>query len=73
MDDIAYRILYNEDFPGWLYAINLGATTIWERWNSILEDGSIGNPSMNSFNHYAFGSVNCWIAKFGSRMEKSKK
>ena len=57
MDDIAYRILYNEDFPGWLYAINLGATTIWERWNSILEDGSLGNPSMNSFNHYAFGSV----------------
>ena len=57
MDDIAYRILYNEEFPGWLYAINLGATTIWERWNSILEDGSLSNPLMNSFNHYAYGSV----------------
>ena len=57
MDDIAYRILFNEDFPGWLYAINLGATTIWERWNSLREDGSLSNPKMNSFNHYAYGSV----------------
>ena len=57
MDEYAYRILYNEDFPGWLYAINLGATTIWERWNSLLEDGTIGGNSMNSFNHYSYGSV----------------
>ena len=57
MDEYAYRILYNEDFPGWLYAVNLGATTIWERWNSLLEDGTIGGNSMNSFNHYAYGSV----------------
>ena len=57
MDDYAYRILYNEEFPGWIYAINLGATTIWERWNSLLEDGSVGSFSMNSFNHYAYGSV----------------
>ena len=57
MDEYAYRILYNEDFPGWLYAINLGATTIWERWNSLLNDGTINGNSMNSFNHYAYGSV----------------
>ena len=57
MEDIAYRILYNEEFPGWLYAINLGATTIWERWNSLLENGTLSDPNMNSFNHYAFGSV----------------
>ena len=57
MDEYAYRILYNEDFPGWLYAINLGATTIWERWNSLLEDGTINGNAMNSFNHYAYGSV----------------
>ena len=57
MDEYAYRILYNEDFPGWLYAINLGATTIWERWNSLLEDGTVGGNTMNSFNHYAYGSV----------------
>jgi len=57
MNDIAYRILYNEEFPGWLYAINLGATTIWERWNSLQENGTLSDPKMNSFNHYAYGSV----------------
>ena len=57
MDEYAYRILYNEQFPGWIYAINLGATTIWESWNSLLEDGTISARGMNSFNHYAYGSV----------------
>ena len=54
MDEYAYRILYNEQFPGWIYAINLGATTIWERWNSLLEDGTVSGTGMNSFNHYQF-------------------
>lgn len=53
----AYRILFNEELPGWFYAINLGATTIWERWNSLNPDGIISGTLMNSFNHYAFGSV----------------
>ena len=57
MDDDAYRFLYFEKFPGWIYAINLGATTIWERWNSLLEDGTISGVYMNSLNHYAYGSV----------------
>ena len=57
MDDYAYRILFNEKFPGWIYCIKLGATTIWERWNSILEDGTISGIGMNSLNHYAYGSV----------------
>ena len=57
LNDEAYRILYNEECPGWLYAINMGATTIWERWNSILEDGTISGTAMNSLNHYAYGSV----------------
>jgi alpha-L-rhamnosidase len=57
MDNEAYRILYNEGFPGWLYCVNLGATTIWERWNSLLPDGKISGIWMNSFNHYAYGSV----------------
>ena len=57
MDDYAYRILYREGFPSWLYAINLGATTIWERWNALLENGTISGIEMNSFNHYAYGSV----------------
>ena len=57
MTDIAYRMLLTEEFPGWLYAVKLGATTIWERWNSIEADGSISGTGMNSLNHYAYGSV----------------
>lgn len=57
MEDIAYRILFYEGFPGWLRCINLGATTIWERWNSVLDDGRISGTGMNSLNHYAYGSV----------------
>lgn len=57
MDDDAYRLLFNEELPGWLYAVNMGATTIWERWNSILPDGSVSGTGMNSLNHYAYGSV----------------
>lgn len=58
---LAYRLLLNEDYPSWLYAINLGATTIWERWNSLNPDGSISSTSMNSFNHYAYGSIVEWM------------
>ncbi len=57
MDDDAFRLLFNEKYPGWLYCVNLGATTIWERWNSLLPDGSISGTGMNSLNHYAYGSV----------------
>ncbi len=54
---IAYDFLFNEGFPGWLYAVNMGATTVWERWNSVLPDGTIMDTGMNSLNHYAYGSV----------------
>lgn len=57
MEDLAYDFLLYEGFPGWLYEIDLGATTIWERWNSILPDGTISGTEMNSLNHYAYGSV----------------
>jgi len=57
MEDEAFRLLYNEEFPGWLYEVNLGATTIWERWDSMLPDGRVSGTGMNSFNHYAYGSV----------------
>lgn len=60
-NDLAYKLLLNEDYPSWLYAINLGATTIWERWNSINPDGSISSTSMNSLNHYAYGSIVEWM------------
>jgi alpha-L-rhamnosidase len=59
--DVAYRLLLNEQFPSWLYQVKNGATTIWERWNGIQEDGTLFNPNMNSFNHYAFGSIGAWM------------
>ena len=55
--DEAYRILLSEEYPGWLYEIRHGATTIWERWNSLEEDGRVSDTGMDSFNHYAYGSV----------------
>ncbi len=57
MDEAAYRMLLTEEFPGWLYTVKLGATTIWERWNSLDENGKITGTGMNSLNHYAYGSV----------------
>ena len=57
MTDVAYRMLLSEEFPSWLYAVNLGATTVWERWNSLESDGTISGTGMNSLNHYAYGSV----------------
>lgn len=55
--DLATKLLFNDDYPSWLYAVKHGATTIWERWNGILPDGTPYDPAMNSFNHYSYGSV----------------
>jgi alpha-L-rhamnosidase len=60
-NETAYRLLLNEDYPSWLYAVKMGATTIWERWNSILPDGKFGELGMNSLNHYAYGSIVEWM------------
>lgn len=60
----AYGLLLNEEYPGWLYEVNLGATTIWERWNSLLADGSISSTGMNSLNHYAYGVIVEWIYRY---------
>jgi len=59
--DDACKLLLNEKFPSWLYCVNLGATTIWERWNSVQADGLIGDTGMNSLNHYAYGSICEWM------------
>lgn len=63
-NDLAYSILFNEEYPGWLYEVNLGATTVWERWNSMEPDGSVSSTGMNSFNHYALGSVGEWMWRY---------
>ncbi|MGO1200966.1 MAG: family 78 glycoside hydrolase catalytic domain [Dermabacteraceae bacterium] len=57
----AYRVLLEEGNPSWLYPVTMGATTIWERWDSMLPDGSINPGEMTSFNHYALGAVADWI------------
>ncbi|MEU0955134.1 alpha-L-rhamnosidase [Streptomyces niveus] len=60
-NDVAYRLLHRRTFPGWGYQIENGATTMWERWDSIRPDGSFQDAGMNSFNHYAYGSVGEWM------------
>lgn len=60
-DDLALRLLLNEDYPSWGFEIRMGATTMWERWNSIRADGEFGPVDMNSFNHYAYGAVGDWM------------
>jgi alpha-L-rhamnosidase len=57
--DVAYRLLLNDTYPSWGYMLSKGATTWWERWN-----GDTGDPAMNSYNHYAFGSVVAWVYRY---------
>ena len=59
--DVAYKLLLQEQFPSWLFSVRMGATTIWEHWDGIREDGSMWSASMNSFNHYAYGAVASWM------------
>ena len=59
--DLAYTLLLQEKMPSWLYSVNHGATTMWERWNCINEDGSFSSVGMTSFNHYAYGAVADWL------------
>lgn len=63
-NDLAYTLLLNKDYPSWLYAVTMGATTIWERWNSVLPDGKISGIDMNSLNHYAYGSIVEWMYRY---------
>ncbi|KAJ3541161.1 hypothetical protein NM208_g4739 [Fusarium decemcellulare] len=63
MLNLAYRMLQERGCPSWLYPVTMGATSIWERWNSMLEDGSINPGQMTSFNHYALGSVCAFMHK----------
>lgn len=59
--EVAYDLLLQETYPSWLYPVKMGATTIWERWDGIKPDGTFQTPSMNSFNHYAYGAIGDWI------------
>ena len=59
--ELAYSLLLRKDYPSWLYPVTKGATTIWEHWDGIMPDGNFWSADMNSFNHYAYGSVADWI------------
>ncbi len=66
--DLAYRLLLNRQYPSWGYLIDHGATTTWERWNG---DRMLGDPAMNSYNHYAYGAVDAWIYSYGAGIDGS--
>ena len=59
--ELAYDLLLQEEFPSWLYSVKQGATTIWEHWDGINDKGEFWSKDMNSFNHYAYGSVADWV------------
>lgn len=59
--ETAYKLLFKKEYPSWMYQVTQGATTVWEHLDGIRPDGTLWNPRMNSFNHYAYGSVAEWI------------
>ena len=59
--ELAYTLLLRKEYPSWLYPVTKGATKIWEHWDGIMEDGGFWSADMNSFNHYAYGSVADWV------------
>jgi len=71
--DLAYRLLQNNRYPSWLYSIDQGATSIWERLNGYtVENGFGGNNSMNSFNHYSFGAVGQWMMAYSLGIQRDE-
>ena len=64
--DVAYRLLLNTEYPSWGYLVEHGATTMWERWNA---DQMLGDPRMNSYNHYAYGAVADWIYRYAAGID----
>jgi alpha-L-rhamnosidase len=71
--DLAYRLLHSNQYPSWLYAIDQGATSIWERLNGYtVENGFGGNNSMNSFNHYSFGAIGYWMMAYSLGIQRDE-
>jgi alpha-L-rhamnosidase len=71
--DIAYSLLLRREYPSWLYSVTKGATTVWEHWDGVMPNGDFWSADMNSFNHYAYGSVMDWVYAFcaGIRTEET--
>jgi len=73
LSDLAYKVLQNNQYPSWIYAIDQGATSIWERLNGYtVENGFGGNNSMNSFNHYSFGAVGQWMMAYSLGIQRNE-
>lgn len=70
-DELAYELLLNEEYPGWLNEVKLGATTVWERWNSLLSDGTISGIGMNSMNHYSYGAIAEWMFRHSAGISQA--
>lgn len=69
LNNTAYNLLFQRSNPSWLYPIDQGATTMWERWNSYTKDKGFNDPGMNSFNHYAYGAIGEWMYRYMSGIE----
>ena len=70
--DLAYQLLLQTEYPSWLYQITKGATTIWEHWDGIKEDGSFWSEGMNSYNHYAYGAIGDWLYRVVAGIDTSE-
>ncbi|MFF3203574.1 family 78 glycoside hydrolase catalytic domain [Streptomyces sp. NPDC002962] len=70
--DVAYRLLTQTECPSWLYPVTMGATTIWERWDSLRPDGTLNPGGMTSFNHYALGAVADWMHRVVAGLEPAE-
>jgi alpha-L-rhamnosidase len=68
-NNLAYSLLLQTENPSWLYSVDQGATTIWERWNSYTKADGFGDVSMNSFNHYAYGAIQEWMYRHVAGIE----
>ncbi|HEY0827630.1 MAG TPA: alpha-L-rhamnosidase C-terminal domain-containing protein, partial [Bacilli bacterium] len=71
--DIAAKLIHQQEYPSWLYSVAKGATTIWEHWDGIKEDGSFWSDDMNSFNHYAYGAVGDWLYRVVAGIDTDEK
>ncbi len=67
--DAAYSLLLQDTYPSWLYPIKMGATTVWERWNGLHPDGTPETPTMNSYNHYAYGAIGDWMYRVAAGLD----
>ena len=69
-EELSFKLLLNEEYPGWLREVKLGATTMWERWNTLDDEGRVTSVGMNSCNHYSYGSIAEWMFKHVAGIHK---